>query len=317
MSRGNLGFCITINNPSEEEKAQVAQIIDQCCDIGIAEMEHIDEVEEHTPHIQGYFHFKSQKRCEWIKKRLARAHIEVAKGGWKENFVYCSKEGHVFKIKGKTLEEATKKEKNNARLLSIIADAKRMSIKEFEAAHPEEWYKNRERVMRTMIDAAADKQKHWDGELKEKNIWIWGEPGIGKSKWADQQYPPSETYRKNCNKWWDGYQQFKTKCVIIEDYPNLPQGAILTKFMKDWSDRYPFNGECKGSHMNIMPDYKLIVTSNYPIDQCFQTQEDIGAIKRRFNEIHMTKENKVMIENTKIAKDNEEEDIIEDSIISE
>ena len=58
--------------------------------------------------------------------------------------------------------------------------------------------------------------------------------------------------------------------------------------MKIWGDRYPFEGECKGSHLMIEPRrFFLIVTSNYPIEGCFMNYEDQQAIKRRFHEVEM------------------------------
>ena len=62
--------------------------------------------------------------------------------------------------------------------------------------------------------------------------------------------------------------------------------------MKIWGDRYPFVGECKGSHQMIEPGrFFLIITSNYAIDDCFQTEEDKEAIHRRFRELEMTPDN--------------------------
>ena len=132
--------------------------------------------------------------------------------------------------------------------------------------------------------------KEFDGNLPDKNWWVWGEPGVGKSRWAASNGDYAEIFKKNFNKWWDGYKILQTKIVIIEDYPPCPQGNVLAQHMKIWGDRYPFEGECKGSHMMIEPRrFFLIVTSNYPIDACFQTEEDKQAIHRRFHEVKMEK----------------------------
>ena len=304
------GFCITINNFSEEEKQRVHDIIMNECDYGIAEIEHSLEhtpEEEHefnlTPHIQAYLHFKNAKRLTTISSALRRAHIEPAKADWKLNFIYCSKENKIFAIKGHTIEEA-KRKKDKAHLIEIIADAKILSPKEFEEKHPEEWYRNRERVMRTMIESAAQKAKPWSGMLHNKNIWIWGKPGVGKSKWACQLFPLENTFKKNFNKWWDGYNLLDTKCVIIEDYPCIPAGNALCQHIKIWGDRYQFTGECKGSHIYVDPGrFFLIITSNYPIEACFQNPDDIEAIKRRFEEIEMTEENRFTIGATVLNQD--------------
>ena len=305
IDKRGCGFTITINNPSNEERTLVHDLIMQDCDIGIAEMEHThmeinEEGEEVTPHIQAYFHWKNAKKISTIKRKFPRAHIEIAKADWRMNFIYCSKEGQVFAIKGHTLEEA-KRKKDKTHLVEIIADAKKMNPKEFEEAHPEEWYKNRERVMRVMIEAAPNKSKPWDGQLHSKNLWIWGKPGIGKSRWANMLMENEFIYKKNFNKWWDGYKLFETKLVILEDYPSAPAGNALCQHMKIWGDRYQFVGECKGSHTYVEPGrFFFIITSNYPISMCFQNPDDIEAIGRRFEEIEMNEENKITLENTRV-----------------
>ena len=129
----------------------------------------------------------------------------------------------------------------------------------------------------------------WDGELKSKNIWLWGISGVGKSKWARQQALEKETYVKNCNKWWDGYKDSEVKLIIIEDFPR-DQGNWLINVMKIWCDRYSFDGEVKGGTKRINPGkWWLIVTCNHSIDYIFQgaPEEDLNAIKRRFTELEM------------------------------
>ena len=301
-TKKNRGFCITINNFSEEEKDLVKAFIEEKCDIGIAETEHEgerprfeeeEEEKEWTPHIQGYLHFSTPRRIEFVKRIFRRAHIELAKGTWRDNFKYCSKEGKVFAIKGHTLEEA---KNTKATLEEIIADAKILEPVEFEEKHPKAWFLHREKIMRTMIESQALKAKAWDGDFHQKNIWLWGKPGIGKSRWANNLCEIQFIYKKNFNKWWDGFQHFRTKIVILEDYPAAPAGNALAQHMKIWGDRYQFIGENKGSHISIEPGrFFLVITSNYSITQAFNNEDDIKAIQRRFNEVEMTEENSTMI----------------------
>jgi hypothetical protein len=39
-----------------------------------------------------------------------------------------------------------------------------------------------------------------------------------------------------------------------------------------------------------------LVTSNDPIEKCFSKSQDVQAIKRRFGEVEMTEDNKLMIQ---------------------
>lgn len=112
-----------------------------------------------------------------------------------------------------------------------------------------------------------------DGELQ--NEWLYGQAGTGKTKKAWDENP--ELYVKAINKWWDGYHG--QDVVLLDDWDPKKEG--MESYLKIWSDRYPFRAETKGSSMMIRPK-KIIVTSNYSIEECFTNPEDAMAIKRRF-----------------------------------
>lgn len=265
-----------------EDFENVKRLIENEADLGCAEEEHING--EGTPHIQGYIHFKNAKWFTAVKNLLRnKAHIEPAKGSPWQNFEYCSKEGKVFAKKGSPGPKKTP-------FLEMWNDMNELNFNEFEEKYPKEVYLRREKVMQVMIEKAMTKVKEFNGELKDKNWWVWGDAGVGKSRWAASNGEYCEIYKKNCNKWWDGYNILNTKIVILEDYPCAPMGNMLVQHIKIWGDRYPFQGECKGSHIMVEPGrFFLIVTSNYPIDQCFVNEEDRAAIRRRFKEVKMEK----------------------------
>ena len=58
-------------------------------------------------------------------------------------------------------------------------------------------------------------------------------------------------------------------------------GKFLSYFLKIWCDHYAFNAEVKGGTLKIRPK-TIIVTSQYPIEKCFEEAESVLAIKRRF-----------------------------------
>jgi len=60
---------------------------------------------------------------------------------------------------------------------------------------------------------------------------------------------------------------------------------IMVHHLKKWVDRYKFLAETKGSSMIIRPE-KVIVISNFSIEECFSNPMDVAPLKRRFKIIH-------------------------------
>lgn len=84
-------WCVTLNNPSEEEKGLFVAAkfeehgVSYCC-------WQVEAGEEGTAHIQAYVCMGKKKRMSSLKNWLQRAHFEVARGSPLQNKVYCSKE---------------------------------------------------------------------------------------------------------------------------------------------------------------------------------------------------------------------------------
>lgn len=128
-----------------------------------------------------------------------------------------------------------------------------------------------------------------------RGIWIWGCSGAGKSWKARNDY--GEFFLKSQSKWWDGYQG---EPVVIIDDMDFDGGDKLGHYLKIWADKYACTGETKGGTIPLNHQ-KLIVTSNYSIDDIFGAddkatakmalakQELIKAIKRRFSVIYLDK----------------------------
>lgn len=88
-SRGR-GWCFTVNNYDTEAHNTILEHCKASCDKYIVAKE---VGKNGTKHLQGYMYFKNAISFNTVKKALPKAHIEKAKGNWKQNYEYCSKDG--------------------------------------------------------------------------------------------------------------------------------------------------------------------------------------------------------------------------------
>lgn len=212
-----------------------------------------------------------KSRFDQIKKLYPGAHIESCKHP-RKSFEYCSKEetrigpNHQF---GKPPVLRNNKQDIaafNQQIIDIgperavqdglikIGDYKRFKISV-------ELYKSSTRILEPI-----DSLEH---------EWVWGDPGVGKSKYARKQ---GAFFNKPANKWWDGYAD--QDVVVIDDF-ELEQ-KCLGHYLKIWADHYPFNAEIKNGSVTIRPK-KIIVTSNYnPVQIWEGDNQMVKAIQRRF-----------------------------------
>ena len=88
------------------------------------------------------------------------------------------------------------------------------------------------------------------------------------------------------NKWWDGYDD--QPVVIIEEWS--PKNEVTASALKIWADRYPFTAQIKGGVLQKIRPTKLIVISNYRLNDCFPDSRDGDPIARRFKELEFPRD---------------------------
>nr|UOF76969.1 rep protein [Cressdnaviricota sp.]UOF81641.1 rep protein [Cressdnaviricota sp.]UOF82348.1 rep protein [Cressdnaviricota sp.] len=262
--RRSRGWCFTINNPTGWDDADLETLRREAlyCICGR------EKGSEGTFHYQGYVRFKNAKTFTRIKKFLPRAHIERQRGTCSQASEYCKKDGD-FNESG-VLPADTPGESTKNRWKEVIQLSRDGKMQEIEDNHPHLFfmYKRRINELRRREPKILD-------ELD--NEWWWGETGTGKSKKLWEDYPIH--YQKSHNKWWDGYAD--QEVVAIEEFH--PEAAkYLGSFIKQWADRYPFSPEVKGGRLELIRPKKIIIISNFSMEQCFEKHQDLLPLLRRF-----------------------------------
>lgn len=271
------GWVFTLNNYTAEDEARTKAIKERH---NAKYLTYGREVGEGTgtPHLQGFIYFNSARTGRQVRNMFkSKVWTEPQMGPLDKAIAYCQKDGDFTELgeRPKTPQEAGTKgglmEKN--RWSSILQLAQRGDFTTLQELFPHEWLQYRPRL----VTEYKPERKPMGGELPHE--WWVGPTGAGKSRLAWELYPSH--YAKTTNKWWDNYQ-FED-VVIIEEWS--PKNECTASCLKKWADRYPFPCEVKGAMVPNIRPRKIIVLSNYTIEQCFPNKEDCDPLLRRFKVI--------------------------------
>lgn len=285
-------WCMTINNPTAMDDAQLTLFI-PLCDYIVIGKEHWNEPvdltmeEPLTPHYQIYFALKKKMRFSGLKKLFPRAHIEpkVKHSTCQEAAEYCKKEGN-FVEHGEVPKEKTQAATEKAK---DIWDTTKYQAKKglLDEINSEIYIKHYGTLKKIAEDERIKKMPaHLEATKIPPNYWFYGPTGTGKSHRARRananDVEEEEFYYKMNNQWWEGYDNQEN--VIIEDVgmTHLWMGDHL----KIWADRYAFRARVLyGS--NVLRPKKITVTSNYHPRDLWPDPNVWEPIARRFVIINM------------------------------
>lgn len=163
---------------------------------------------EKTPHIQFFVQFQKQKRIGHLKKHCKKAHFEGVKYNNGAD-VYCNKEEtrigepYTYGVKPAQLNKKGDKARQNKELIEMGAETAletgNISLKDYPR-------------VKSAIDLYLA-CTHKPESVPMDNEWIYGLPGIGKTRGVLQRYP--DAYEKDKSKYWNGYTN--QDVVLIDD----------------------------------------------------------------------------------------------------
>lgn len=271
-------WVFTWNNYTDDSEEKLKEFSNECEWLIYGKEE---APETGTKHLQGFIHLKKRVRGSYLINKFEGVWFNKAAGNNDQNEKYTKKEGNYVEYGSKPMtgSEKTKVKWKNAKQAAI--EGRYDDI-------PEDLYvryvKNFEHIHAKRIKV-EDRTEWTNNDLHNHRLWLWGPTGSGKTHFAKmfakKMYPDLEecTYLKTLNKWIDGFEN--QKIMIIDDVD--PDGCQhLGRFFKQWGDKWSSPQEIKGGKQDFVVDY-VIVTSNYPIDACFNAT-DADPIHRRFFE---------------------------------
>lgn len=260
-------WCFTHNNYSPEDYAAIKAYLQAQAEYAIIGEE---RGASGTPHLQGYFCLKQKNRLSNIKGVLSiPIHLDKARGTCAQNRAYCSKDGNIWEHgtmpkysrgSDSSIECAT------SELLEVLETGS-STLQEFMHSHPTQWLLHGRVFINNYYLSAEEIERP-----SVYAVWIYGPTGIGKSHFANEQFP--DAYRKCPTiKWWNRYRLQKQ--VIIDE---IDSNCVEVTYWLKWIDRYKCTVETKGGDIPLHAS-EFIFTSNYPPDAVFNRSLD--AIRRR------------------------------------
>lgn len=260
------GYCFTINNYTDDDEEFCFCYLPDYFEYVIYGLE---VGENGTPHIQGYLYDSSRPVFSKIKKLLPRAHIENAKGSPQQNIKYCSKDGDFYEM-GSVPSQGKRNDFEDIKEMidegSSLLDIARTHFSTFTR------YNKGFKLYQDLLSQPRDPNH------PPTVLWLWGATGVGKTAYAYENF--NTVYIKDHTQWWDGYHH--QEAIVIDDFDGKWPFRDLLRLL----DRYPYQGQTKGSYIHINSP-TIIITCDRPPKDVYDHVEphELAQLTRRISSI--------------------------------
>lgn len=233
-----------------------------------------------TRHFQGYCEFSKPHRLSAFKScsALATAHMESRRGTREQAREYCRKT--ETRVAGPweigTFESGGQGKRTDWTALKEDVKKKR-TLSELSEDH----FALMVRHGRNIIQVAS-----WMRPVrntKTKIIVVFGEPGTGKTYWANEQWPGA--YQKPAKtKWFDGYNG--EDAVIFDEF----SAWFPFDLFKRIGDHTALKVESKGGYLEFTSKYAIFISNFHPKQWWYQLFQEyphqFKALARRVDEVY-------------------------------
>lgn len=244
MSSRSRAWCFTLNNYSPAEEQSFRDLDCQYILFG-------HEVgESGTPHLQGYIYFANARSLKSVKKVNDRMHLEAAKGSFLQNKNYCTKQdADGFYERGSAPEQGKRSVHEDMRQMVTSGVGMR------EIANMQGTNYQTLRSAELLLRFVERKRN-----FKPKVIWLYGEPGSGKTRWAFDNFDADDIHLQNASnlRWFQGYDAHKVS--LIDEVDEFTDYATL----KALTDRYPYSVEFKGGSRQYLAETVILTSLVHP-----------------------------------------------------
>lgn len=261
------GWCFTYNNYSAEEENNLVDDLRSEANYYIIGHE---KGEEGTPHLQGYCEFKKRVRLSFLKNLSKRIHWEVRRGKQMQAIEYCKKDNSWMEWGTRAVQGS------RSDLSAALESFEDGGMRLVAASHKLHGIKHAEKYAEYCEKPRSE---------KPTVVWLWGETGTGKSRYARYVTRFMDTYVHNCGtKWFPGYDGHEA--VIFDDFDDnvFPFSYFLTLL-----DRYSALVEPKGGYRQFKASY-IVVTSHLPPSTYYAAKGNDQMLRRIDNILEMKKD---------------------------
>lgn len=249
-------------------------------------------------HWQVYVENSSPIRFSTLKKCFPQGHFEKRRGTKQQAYEYCTKQESRVSDEPQlsNREDEISLENNQGKrsdLQAIHADL-------INGATPNEVRLKYSSALRLNvgIEGLAEAVSYERGQ-REREVtvtWMYGQPGVGKTRWVFDSFPSEEIYRvTNYRNPFDQYQ--RQAVLVLDEYV----GQLPLELFLNVADRYPLKLPARyrdpwALHTTLvvvsnLAPWEVYTPASFGSKQC-------GAVRRRLHHVAQMRDNGIVVEDS-------------------